>query len=86
MCELLDMEMKKVNRDARLDRATLGEGDVLSGGPSHLSSRSAARILHVRERGGCSHCFPHGPETTNATAGKRTRSWKSKRTTQYKPK
>jgi hypothetical protein len=75
----------KVNRDARLDRATAGDGDPLSGGPSHLSSRSAARILHVRERGGCSHCFPHGFETTNATESKRTRSWKSKRKTQYRP-
>lgn len=76
--------MKKVNRNARLDRATLSDKDGFSGGPSHLSSRSAARILHVRERGGCSLCFPHGPETTNATVKKRTRSWKCKRKTQYK--
>jgi hypothetical protein len=76
--------MKKVNRNARLDRATLGNGGELSGAPSRLSSRGAARILHVRERGGCSLCFPHGPETTNATVNKRTRSWKSKRKTQYK--
>ena len=76
--------MKKMNRNARLDRATRGDKDGLSGSPSHLSSRSAARILHVRERGGCSFCFPHGPETTNPTVNKRTRSWKSKRKTQYK--
>ena len=76
--------MKKMNRNARLDRVTLGVGDGIPASPAHLSSRSAARILHVRERGGCSFCFPHGPETTNATEKKRTRSWKSKRKTQYK--
>ncbi|HMZ79934.1 MAG TPA: hypothetical protein PLL06_09540 [Acidobacteriota bacterium] len=51
--------------------------------PSHLGSRMMSRIANCRERGGCSHCYPHGPETPNAKLSKNRRSWKYYRKRQY---
>ncbi len=53
--------------------------------PSHLGSRMMSRIANCRERGGCSHCYPHGPETPNAKLSKNRRSWKYYRKRQYHP-
>lgn len=52
--------------------------------PPRYSGIKIARIAHTDERGGCSHCFPHGPETTNATAAKNRRSWKLHRSKQHR--
>jgi hypothetical protein len=52
--------------------------------PSRIGSIRVARLLHARERGGCSFCFPHGYETTNSTASKNGRSWKGHRVTRYR--
>lgn len=46
--------------------------------PKKISNIKIARILFGDERG-CSHCFPHGYETTNATVSKNRRSWKNNR-------
>ncbi len=45
----------KPNREAKLRRVS-GDGTL----PSQMGSAAAARIDHVHDRGGCSHCFPHG--------------------------
>lgn len=52
--------------------------------PAHVSSRAYARIANVRESGGCSFCFPHGPETVNASIAKNRRSWKHTRRQQFR--
>lgn len=54
--------------------------------PQKIGSRRLARIEHAIERGGCTICFPHGPETTNATWKKSKKSWKVRRKTRYKAK
>lgn len=69
----------KANREGRLRRIF---GDEAC--PSTMGSAAAARIDHVRDHGGCSHCFPHGPETTSPTASKNERSWKRSRKTSYR--
>lgn len=69
----------KTNREGRVKRR-LGDGAL----PAKMGSTAAARIDHVHERGGCSFCFPHGPETTNPTAAKNERSWKQSRKTPYR--
>lgn len=52
--------------------------------PPKIGNVKIARIEHAKERGGCTICFPHGPETDNATGKKNTRSWKTRRKTKYK--
>ncbi len=42
-----------------------------------------SRIVNGQERG-CSYCFPHGFETSNATWRKKKRSWKYHRRQQYR--
>lgn len=66
----------KTNREGKMRRAS---GDEAL--PSKMGSTAAARIDHVHDRGGCSHCFPHGPDTTNATTSKNERTWKRSRKT-----
>ncbi len=52
--------------------------------PEKVSNVRIARIIHAEDRGGCTICFPHGFETTNATIRKNKKSWKCKRSKQYK--
>ena len=59
------------------------EGGVPEALP-RIGGARLARLLHARERGGCSRCFPHGVETTNATSHKNTRSWKHRRATRFR--
>lgn len=75
--------MRHLNRDLRLGK-TFGcdEFDLIDR-PAKIGSRKLARILHAREQGGCTYCFPHGPETTNSTASKKRRSWKYHRKTRH---
>jgi hypothetical protein len=74
----------KPNRERR-QRRRFGAGDLgTTGGPGALGSRAAARIDHCRERGGCSWCFPHGPETTNSTQASSARTWKRRRQARYR--
>lgn len=54
--------------------------------PAKFGNVKLSNIEHRRERGGCSLCYPHGPETTNATSRKNTRSWKQHRPTRFKPR
>ena len=75
----LAARMGKTNREGRLKRIS-GDGTL----PSKMGSAAAARIDHVHDRGGCSHCFPHGTETTNSTASKNERSWKRSRKTAFR--
>ncbi len=51
--------------------------------PAKVSNVKLSRIEHSKERGGCTRCYPHGPETDNATRKKNKRSWKQNRKTQY---
>jgi len=51
--------------------------------PRKVSNVKVSRIRHAEERGGCTRCFPHGPETTNATVRKKKRSWKNQRKKQW---
>jgi hypothetical protein len=53
--------------------------------PVKISNVTIARIVHGDARG-CSHCFPHGCETTNSKFNKNRRSWKHHRKTKYRPK
>ncbi len=72
------MKSKKQFRDAfGLDE--FGQIDV----PKKISNVRIARLL-VGNAMGCSYCFPHGIETSNATANKNKRSWKLKRKTKWK--
>jgi len=53
--------------------------------PSKFSNVKICRV----ENGvvaGCAVCFPHGPETVNASVKKNRRSWKSNRNAQHRPK
>lgn len=53
--------------------------------PSKISNIKISRV----ENGvaaGCSVCFPHGPETVNASVKKNTRSWKKHRNAQHRSK
>lgn len=52
--------------------------------PRKCSNVRIARVLHMRDRGGCPFCFPHGFETTNSTYEKNRRSWKYHRREQYR--
>lgn len=52
--------------------------------PRKVGNVRLSRLEHANERGGCTICYPHGPETSNATVKKNTRSWKSRRKTKYK--
>jgi hypothetical protein len=54
--------------------------------PSKISNIKLSRIEHAKDRGGCTLCYPHGPETTNSTDRKNKRSWKHYRRTQYRVK
>lgn len=51
--------------------------------PLKISNVQISRIL-VGEIMGCSYCFPHGYETSNATILKGKRCWKKYRKTQWK--
>ena len=53
--------------------------------PMKVGSVCIARLVCGRARG-CSHCFPHGPDTTNSRIGKKQRSWKRARRSQYRAK
>lgn len=53
--------------------------------PKKMSNVKLSRLVHGKERG-CAWCFPHGLETNNSTRSKNRRSWKTSRTTQYRPK
>ncbi len=52
--------------------------------PTMMGSRRLSRLIFCRARGGCSDCFPHGPETTNSTESKTRRSWKHYRKTRFR--
>ena len=52
--------------------------------PRKCSNVRIARIMHTRDRGGCSICFPHSLETSNSTRAKNRRSWKLHRSQQYR--
>lgn len=52
--------------------------------PAKVGNVRIARLLFTRLRGGCSYCFPHGPETTNSSDDKKRRSWKHNRKWQYR--
>ena len=52
--------------------------------PRKISNIQISRIVNHEKMGGCSFCFPHGFETTNATSAKNTRSWKNHRLKQWK--
>jgi hypothetical protein len=56
--------------------------------PTKYSNVRISRIINSDKTGGCSFCFPHGCETTNATIGKYSskRNWKSYRKNQWKKK
>lgn len=52
--------------------------------PTKISNVKIARLEFGIERG-CSWCFPHGWETSNATLFKNRRTWKYHRAKQWKP-
>lgn len=51
--------------------------------PTKVESSKYQRIIFGNIMG-CSYCFPHGPETFNATAIKNKRNWKYYRNNQYR--
>ncbi|MDA0323886.1 MAG: phosphate ABC transporter substrate-binding protein [Verrucomicrobia bacterium] len=50
--------------------------------PARLGGTKISRVF-AESRGECGFCFPHGPETSNATIKSRLRSWKRHRKHQY---
>ncbi len=52
--------------------------------PKKMGNVAVARVAHMRDRGGCSRCFPHGFETLNSKFCKNRRSWKYHRRTRYR--
>lgn len=52
--------------------------------PKKISNVKISRITYHKKMGGCSYCFPHGYETSNATLFKNTKSWKNNRLRQWK--
>ena len=77
--------MGNLNRRAFVEGFGVGElGEILF--PPQMSNVRLSRLEHAREMGGCSHCYPHGWETSNATCSKNRRSWKYHRRTQYRPR
>ncbi|TGE29231.1 phosphate ABC transporter substrate-binding protein [Hymenobacter metallicola] len=61
---------------------TVEEGSFVAF-PAKFSNVQVSRVIFGNARG-CAVCFPHGPETDNATLHKRERSWKRFRRTQWK--
>ena len=51
--------------------------------PKKISNVKISRLKYGEERG-CSWCFPHGWETTNATVAKNKKNWKNHRKNQWK--
>lgn len=51
--------------------------------PVKFGNVRISRIVNGEDRG-CSFCFPHGIETSNATWRKKKRSWKYQRRKQYR--
>lgn len=51
--------------------------------PIKMSNVQLSRIINGEKRG-CSRCFPHGWETSNATLRNNQRNWKKFRKTQWK--
>ena len=77
--------VKKNNRNKKLKMAFgKGEMNIAALPAATFSNVKIAGVFHIKEKGGCSICFPHGPETTNATNKKNKRSWKNRRRRQYK--
>jgi len=72
------------NRNHKLQRAFGKDKIGFAALPEKVSNVKISRILHAEERGGCTRCFPHGPETTNASKKKNRRSWKNQRNKQWK--
>ena len=73
----------KPNRNRKLDEVF---GTDPNGGtrlPAKVSNVKISRIFNAEKRGGCTLCFPHGFETTNATVNKNKRNWKSQRRNQW---
>ncbi|MDJ1466648.1 hypothetical protein QNI19_06850 [Cytophagaceae bacterium DM2B3-1] len=52
--------------------------------PIKFSNVRISRIENCDDMGGCSFCFPHGFESTNAKESKYQRNWKKFRRTQWK--
>ena len=76
--------VKKSNKSKKLKKA-FGKGEMnMAAIPPKISNVKISRIFNAQERGGCTRCFPHGFETTNATIKKNRRSWKNRRRRQYK--
>lgn len=73
----------KPNRSRRLKKAFGTDNKGLAILPRKISNVKVSRIRNAEERGGCTRCFPHGTETTNASVKKKKRSWKNQRKTQW---
>lgn len=73
----------KPNRSRRVKKAFGADKNGLSILPRKVSNVKLSRIRNAEDRGDCTRCFPHGPETTNASVKKKKRSWKSQRKTQW---
>lgn len=52
--------------------------------PRKISNVKISRFQNFDKMGGCSYCFPHGIECTNAILVNQTRNWKKHRKTQWK--
>ena len=73
----------KPNHDRKFNRAFGKDKNGLAILPRKDSNVKVSRIRNAEESGGCTRCFPHGIDTTNATASKKKRSWKNQRKKQW---
>ncbi|TGE25037.1 phosphate ABC transporter substrate-binding protein [Hymenobacter aquaticus] len=73
--------MKRVKK-LRQAFGTVDEGPFVAF-PAKFSNVQVSRVVFGEARG-CAVCFPHGPETNNATLAKQQRTWKQFRRNQWK--
>lgn len=73
----------KPNRNRKVKKAFGTDKNGLAILPRKVSNVKLSRIRNAVDRCGCTRCFPHGIDTTNATAKKNKRSWKKQRKKQW---
>lgn len=85
----MNLEIEKIHvktKRPRIVKKAFGIDDLgIIDIPIKFSNVKISRMHNVEKVGGCTYCFPHGIECTNATEDKRhNRNWKRYRKTQWK--
>ena len=70
-------------KDHKKVRRALGSDEAGFAHTSRMSNVMLSRLTHSKQEG-CSRCFPHGIDNSNATQLKNRRSWKNHRKTKWR--